>query len=266
MESLPEPQLPIYVINLDRRPDRLAFVARQLDDMDLVWTRFSAFDVQTTPREWLLPHVDAEHLMLRMSGGSQCCLLSNLHVWKEIASSDLPGAIILQDDVTLSPKLADFARSHGWIPEGFDLVQFEKYGRKRSKRLMGSSPLWSPVPTVELRELHSRTGGAGAYFISRAGAQRAIQACEGIRFPIDHYLFNPNISPLARRFRIAMTRPSLARQCNDELGSDIQRADNIRSFRAAAVRAWHEVNLLPRQIAGLLFGRVRLLPVWYQDR
>lgn len=252
--------LPIHVINLDRRPDRLAFMARQLDDMGLAWRREPAVDARTVPVEVIERHVDRANPLLRMGPGSQACLVSNATLWERIAEGDAPAAIILQDDVSLSPDFAAFARTPSWLSQGIDLVQLEKYGRPSSRRLVGSAPL-AVVGGSQVRALYSRTGGGGAYVITREAAGRALAAAQRVRYPVDHFLFNPNISPFARSLRIAMAVPAVARQA--EFASDIQRTGQGNSLAQRLRRGWFEINLLPRQLLALASGRARFVRVGF---
>jgi glycosyl transferase family 25 len=89
-----------------------------------------------------------------------------------------------------------------------------------------------------------------------------------VRMPIDHLLFNLNLSPLAREVGVAMVVPALARQAWDAFSSDIQPGTQARRKPLAARlrRGLAEISLAPRQLAAMLLGGARVLPVAYEER
>jgi glycosyl transferase family 25 len=260
--------IPVYVINLDRRPDRLAYMERQLSEMGVAWTRLSATDAEAVSDAELGAEVALEDPIIRMGRGSQACAVSNFRIFRELAASDRTAVVILQDDMELSPDLAGFLRSDDWIPPGIGLVQFEKWSKRATSKLLGPPLGVAPVSGRTVRRLHSRIGGAGAYLITRAAAAHMLAHKQRLRFPIDHFLFNINLSPLARDVGVAMVCPALARQSWSKLRSDIQPGTKAQRKPLAARlrRAGSELNLLPEQIGAVLFGGARLHPVAFAER
>lgn len=248
-------QIPIYLINLDRRPDRLAFMAGQLEALGLGFTRFAAIDAQTTSDEDIALRVDPRRALIRMPRGSQCGALSHLGVWQLIADGADEAGIVFEDDMELSPGLVAISRDLAWLPSGVDLVQLERKGSSRPK-LMG--PVCGHTPDDrELRVLHSRAGGAGAYLITRRAAQRFLATTGRLRLPIDHVLFNANISRPARESRIAAILPALARQRREDFASDITPTPVRPSLSRRLIRGWYEINRLPAQLLLMASGRAR---------
>lgn len=121
---------PIFVINLDRQPDRWTDVRRELDrivdaagkPLSERVVRYSACDAQANPDE-LFGTVDIEpyytlgdqlfvepqpHAVpdafdlerpIRMSDAEVAVARSHIDIWKTIAQSDAPYALVLEDDV-----------------------------------------------------------------------------------------------------------------------------------------------------------------------
>ena len=253
-------QIPIYVINLDRRPDRLAFMAGQLGALGLEFTRFAAIDAQTTSDEDIALRIDPRRALIRMPRGSQCGALSHLAVWQLIADGNAEAGIVFEDDMELSPGLAAISRDVAWLPPGTDLVQLERKGSSRPK-LMG--PVCGTTPDGrQVRILHSRAGGAGAYLITRAAAQRFLATTGRLRLPIDHVLFNANISKPARQSQIAAILPALARQRREDFASDITPTPIRPSLYRRLVRGWYEINRLPAQLLLMASGQAK--PVQFE--
>lgn len=246
----------VFVINLDRRPDRMAFMADQLRALGLDWHRVPAHDMQSVDAARLAQEVAPDRHIRDMGPGSQCCALTNFDIYRRIVAEDLPAALILQDDVELSADLAPFAASLDWLPPGVDLVQFEKYGKQHSTRLMGPPVGAMPVAGRALRRLYSRTGGAACYLITKAGAARVLDRKPVLRMPIDHFLFSPNLSPVFSDLNVHVVTPALARQIEDGFASDIERERQRREKRPAdrLRRLWQELNRAPVQLLDMLRG------------
>jgi hypothetical protein len=74
--------------------------------------------------------------------------------------------------------------------------------------------------------------------------------------PIDHFLFSPNVSPVFNRLGVAIVRPALARQNEDDLGSDLvaERQKRRKSTADRLRRLWQDVNRMPTQLGAMAMG------------
>ena len=257
--------IPTFVINLDRRPDRLAFMAPQLDAMRLDWTRVSAVDAATASDAEISAEVALSGHRIGMGRGSMCCAITNFRIWRQMVEEDIPAALILQDDVALSPLIGALMEDTAWVPPGIGVVQFERFGHRGGARLVGPA-LGEPVPGVTLRRLHSRVAGAGAYLVTGTAAAMMLAEKPLLRMPIDHFLFSPNVSPVFDRVGVALTLPGLAVQRDAGIASDLAGERRQRPWSPAArlVRLWFEINRTPPQLgamaAGARWRRVGLHP------
>ncbi len=223
-------------------------MAEQLDALGVAWTRISAVDSEQVEDEVLDAEIDREKIIFRMSRGSQACAISNFNIWRQLADSSHKAALILQDDIVISADIAEVVKNADWLPEDHHLIQLERYGRQNSKKLLG--PIISSLDTINrhFHPLHSRTAGAGAYIITRAGAERALAVKRKARVPIDQILFNMNVSEVARALRVAIVQPYLAEQKKRDFRSDIQTGGDTKTRRKHLWRAWFEINLIPKQL------------------
>lgn len=260
--------LPVFLINLDRRPDRRSFMEDQLAAMGLACERIAAKDAETVPDAEIAREVALSDHLIRMGRGSQCNALNHFEIMRRLVASASPAAVVLEDDIELSPDLAGFARDGAWLPPGVGIIRLEKWSRRVTKKLLGPELGPSPVEGRTIRRLHSRIGGSGAYIITRAAAARILDGKGILRHPIDHLLFNLNISPLAREVGVGMVVPALARQAWGRFSSDISasRKAEPRPLAAQIRRGWYEVNLLPAQLGAVLFGGARPLRIDYAER
>jgi len=185
--------------------------------------------------------VDRDAPLIFSSRESQCNALSHLAMHHRLVESGAPAALILEDDVEMSADILPFLASLDWLPEGIGVVQFERYGSRLTRRLVGPPLPGSPVPGRSLRRLFSRTGG------SRAGR---------LRTPIDHLLFSPNASPVFEDLGVALVMPALARQNTDLLASDMAnaRAKRRKTMGDRLHRGWMEVNRADRHLRDMARG------------
>lgn len=182
----PPPPLPLpptlpkaFVVNLDRRPDRMAkFEAR----CPLQWERLSAVDGRslTCGRG------------LRMA--EIACALSHLSVWQRILSDDLPAALVFEDDAYFVGGFTDMLTAVVCdLPADFDMCYIggrfndtfrcheESYERIANSLLRYS---WR-VPHESAQ--HDRT--THAYIISKRGAQFLVDSFPKVfPKPLDHWM------------------------------------------------------------------------------
>jgi glycosyl transferase family 25 len=99
----------IFVINLDRSPDRLDHMKRQLGEAELSSTfcRVAGADGIKLPLDLLAQFLDAQgRIKSKMSAGEVGCYASHMLCWMELLKTDHPYAIVLEDDVVLEPNFA----------------------------------------------------------------------------------------------------------------------------------------------------------------
>lgn len=125
--------VPMYLINLDRRTDRLKVTRRLLNDKGYTNVqRFSAIDTTTDWEKWkqyVLPDaIDpiikgyrTEHHQL--SKGSIGCYLSHYELWKKAAEDDTD-IIIFEDDTYPTLSYTELKKYMGHVPGTFDIVLF----------------------------------------------------------------------------------------------------------------------------------------------
>jgi glycosyl transferase family 25 len=249
----------IILINLARRPDRLAAMTQKAAALGLHLDRLEALDAaQMQPPG---DYFDDNGPLGEIPRGDKCCTLSHRMAWEQFVAGGEDYAAILEDDVILTPSAQTFLMDANWIPPGAALVKLEQYGPPGQSVLL--SDFKSLPDGFQLARMHSRHTGAAAYILSRAAAQRLL-AVTRFALPVDHLLFNPNNSPLFAALAPWQLLPAVARQ-QDFVGdkSDIEGwRTGLRQFgwtyiRRELVRFGYDLKLLPRQLALLITGKAR---------
>jgi len=252
----------VFVINLARRQDRLAAMAAQLDRLGLAAERIAAIDADRIRDGWLAPFFAKGGPLGRIPKGDQCCSLSHRRAWIAFLATGESHAAVLEDDVVLDGAAAALLGDASWIPQGVEVVKLEHFGPEGQRVLVGAPTAVAPDHTIA--PILSRHAGAGAYVLSRAAAIRLLKV-EQWNVPVDHIIFNPNVSPVAEELRPFQLLPAVARQKGG--ASDIRRwrlADrrlSLKLMRREIIRAYYECRLLPRQLAAILAGEAHLARV-----
>ena len=212
-------RLPVYVINLDGRPDRWAFMSEQCDRLGIEATRIPAVDAELLAKR---PAADVRKQGRRLkewrgglNPGALACAYSHLKALQAFQESGEPAALILEDDAELADDTPGLLESVDWWPAGTHIVRLED-SVLPSPRWYRAAPLWrSSGKTPSGRELHRLERwipGAAAYLINRRGADIAIPAFADPYYPADHILFDLRYDMTARRLQTLQIMPAMARQ------------------------------------------------------
>ena len=103
----------------------------------------------------------------------------------------------------------------------------------------------------------SKHSGTGGYIITPNGAKFLIEKSINVDIPVDHFLFNPNNSPIFRSLKPLQIFPAICEQV--DTSSDIHKFRdgfsyfNVYDLARELKRGYYEVKLLPKQIFQYLF-------------
>lgn len=247
-----------YLINLARRPDRLAAMQARATSLGLALERVEAVDARIADMAALDHWFEAGGPLGEIPKGDKACLLSHRTAWELFLGTGEAHGVFLEDDVRLSASAGALLGSDNWIPPGLDVVKLEHYGPPGQRALL--TDMRRVGEDFALGRMLSRHTGAAAYILSRAAAQTLLDQAR-FALPVDHLLFNPNNSPLFAGLSPWQLVPAIARQ-QEFVGapSDIEQTRiGLRKFGAAyvareLVRFGYDLKLLPQQLAALLKG------------
>jgi GR25 family glycosyltransferase involved in LPS biosynthesis/glycosyltransferase involved in cell wall biosynthesis len=218
--------LPLHVINLDHRQDRLNTFMHNFancagDTFQNRITRFSAVDGSTLELTDELLHIfRGSELPLRAN--QTACALSHLALWHEIANGNSQSALIFEDDAVpdrdFLSRLTEVAgqlieRSWNGDVVFLDLLYFEDGKRP--------SPFHQSLSEIDVSKV---MGGASAYMISRKGARNLLQIArdEGIAYGIDTFILMNLHRVSCFEATPSLTRSPVARLGDVVIDSDIQ--------------------------------------------
>lgn len=223
------PPLPVYVINLSSRPDRLAHMQDQANSLGFTFSRIAAVDGHKP--EFI--EAFSSHSPRLLNGPplrppEVACFMSHRLAWQQIANGKAQFGCVMEDDLVFMP---DFGRIliPDWIPSDADIVRAETTGtmvrlERRPAAVVGGRKV------LRMLTLHH---GAGAYILSKQAAHRLLAETVEIGDPVDQILFNSG-SPLADWLRIYQFCPAPAIQGSvHEEGSDLGWAKSTLQFARA---------------------------------
>jgi glycosyl transferase family 25 len=265
--------IPVYIVNLARRPERLARLGGQLDSLGIRWQRIDALDALQASEAELDAVIAANGPLGRLGNADRACTISHMRAWALLLAGDRPFALVLEDDVYVSGDTPAVLATTDWIPADVDVVKLEKFGGGAvSTVLLG--PALTAVPGGQGRmvhRMHSRHVGGGAYLISRRAAAEGMKVRGRLNVPVDHLLFNANVSDLARRLKPTLIRPAMATQRHYGYSSDVAplgkavRPKGWRRHARSLKRGFYDVRRLPQQVFLALTGHARLMPLSFAD-
>lgn len=197
-----------FCINLARRTDRWAAASDEFKKARLDVRRFDAIDGADYPS-----HLVPESAPLRwpITAGPYCCLLSHLSVISFAKNADLPGVMIFEDDLWLSPDFRErgdaFLRE---VPDNWDMIYWN--GRVMLDRAVLSNEVTRP----------SYVYNCFAYCVSRKAYDRCIEALRTKMHWNDQLLagLHPQMYVYMPRVPFAWQRSDLGSDNKDKHGRD----------------------------------------------
>lgn len=219
--------IPVYYINLASRPDRRAFMERQFEWLGIAAERIEAVRMDEVPGELIAFHRTPSSLW-RLAAGDLACGLSHQRSWNRLIASGAPAALVLEDDVVLTPPVLDFLDPE--LPQrvGADLLKLETF---HTPVKLGSGS--QRVGNTDLRELCSSQMGGAAYILTREAAQQSLASPLRNQMGIDRFLFGRGGYHLLRS-RVLQATPSPCIQLDKLDTADRVGESNIAITRPAS--------------------------------
>ncbi len=215
-----------YLINLTRRPDRLAQMDDALKALSLPYTRIEAVDGADADISQPAGHY--------MPKGAFACYLSHIKAYRAFLESGASHCVIMEDDVALSPRLPKALESAAFYQDQNAILRLEA-----PTNIHWKLPSYSKLKAVTAQngfasyELISKSYGTGAFIMPRAIAKAMVAQHASPVWPIDLRLFHQRI-PEHPGFKILQISPALALQHQYLSGRDdsdiIQNALKLRWF------------------------------------
>lgn len=248
-----------YVINLDRSSDRRQHITSELQRTEMAYDLISAVDgrdLDLGDSELVDPSLASR---CPFPAGAAGCALSHVAAYQRILDDGHESALVLEDDVVLPTDLGDVVEDVAAHLTGAEvaLLNFGSYppgplkiGIDGSVELPASRQLALPIDARQLVN-------AGAYVITRQGADRMLRHALPIRATADDWPFFYDMGTLDR---IRCVLPQPVAKC-PEFGSTIGLYSLGGGLKARVVGPFvnHKIPVLHRAI---LRRRQRIMRDW----
>src|SRR5271165_629224 len=174
-------QIPIFVINLDRSPDRLAAIAERLSELSLAFERVPAIAGATLSERDARAAVSKRFWRHPPSRGEIGCYLSHIKALRAVLASGAEQAIILEDDAAFTDEFRQVCS--GGINPGvpFDILKLEGANC--------NAPAIKPKGAAENVFYVVNSHGSAAYLITREGTKKVLERLPRLRYRYDDDLF-----------------------------------------------------------------------------
>ncbi len=232
----------VYLINLDRHPERLAHMRKQLNRV--AFERISAVDGSNDS-----PTTKG------LSRFELACLESHKLAWGQFLNGPEGHACFLEDDLHVWPGFDALTESGSWIPSDAHSVKLDTYLQKVE---LGEKRV--AIGERQIARLYSRHQSSAAYVLTREGAARYLELTASASAPADYALF-PN-HPRRLGLRIYQLCPAIAIQdhlLEPDHGGHAFATAMAATDRSAALRRSSTLEKLAResvrlasQVAGLM--------------
>jgi glycosyl transferase, family 25 len=183
----------VYVINLDRRPDRLGEITSQLSKLGLEFERISAVDAKHVSVKNLVEwwKARAYNNFKNPPVGQIGVFHSHRIAWQKMIDQNIPQALIFEDDA-LAINWDDRITKLDLSELGLDQLRLERLTLR----------VWHPFPldkkvynVLDQRAVNEASYGAAAQLLTLEGAKKCLSV-DKMWFNIDHYDFWTGVAGL----------------------------------------------------------------------
>jgi glycosyl transferase family 25 len=229
----------IFLLNLERAPQRREIMLERLSALGLEAELLSAVDGIMLDAADLPPGTEPG-----LSPGEIGCYLSHVNFWKTIIQRQLPHAIIIEDDVIISPGLMPAVEEILALPMPFDAVRLSALFPIRG------IPVASLSGNAQLVLTTKPPGGCQCYLVSNDGARKMLSKLAVPKQPID----------------VAYDRYWMYGLCMPVLSPPVTEEDkSLESTIASRIRDTYRETAI-RRMAHLAEKRVRKVAAFFMAR
>jgi glycosyl transferase, family 25 len=174
-------RIPVFLINLDRSPERLRYMQAQAEKCGMVFERVAAVDGFNVPHEladYFAHYRTGEEPLL--APGDFGCYASHIKVWQTVLRSGSPVALVLEDDAAFDDDLVTaIEEALAVLPAGWDMVHLSRRPDRAVKPL-------AILPCGRMLVRYSRVpSGTAGYLVSSSGAAKMLNPLIARVWPVD---------------------------------------------------------------------------------
>ncbi|WP_025822108.1 glycosyltransferase family 25 protein [Shewanella marina] len=177
-------QTKVFIINLDRSPERLQSIQQQLVSCRYDIEKISAVDGKFLPDLEHIEHYSVNNNKKQyfrpLTKGEIGCYLSHRAAWQAIVDQQLDFAVIVEDDVVIDSDVNLVIEQLSNINIEWDYIKLAPYRNRQSKPVFKRN-----YQGTELAFFHKAMPGTAAQAVSYKGAEKLLAASTAFGRPVD---------------------------------------------------------------------------------
>jgi len=236
----------VFLINLDRAADRLAFVKPNIDQLGLPVERISAVDGKLLSEKELRKVCDYKkyrsYFKMSPERGTIGCSLSHEKALREFLESEYEFALIFEDDVVFNPhELKECVDKAIEKKNLWDILSFEMIHDGLSLKVANL------YEDKQISLYLASVKHSGCYLINRGAAKRLLEKFFPIIMPFDHYF----TASWEFDIKFAGVEPRIVKQGfgNSQIKSEPSKKSNDRRIKLS-----NSVFNICRSIIGFIYN------------
>ena len=251
----------VRVVHLARATARRTLMEAELARVGITADGWDAVDAREAANVQRLTPIPDNGAWGPMHGHAKGCLASHLDALAAFLKGDASHLLMLEDDVFLADDLANWTKGDYW-PQGADVLKLERWRDDRLKIVLDRAA--QSHSNRQIKRLRTRHSGSAGYIITRVGAQIVLSSGL-LSLPVDHLLFNPFVSPVARRLEAYQVTPALIVQGNEPVVKSTGKGRKSRKSMGHKLQRLVAELAVLRQAPRLVLGTSHLTSVAWRS-
>lgn len=176
---------PIYLINLNASPERLAKSKTRLENQNVSFIRVEGVLGRELSKEEIAQHysdnINTQKYHTTLTKGQIGCYLSHRKAWQLIANGDAEFGIVIEDDFVLPGDLKQAIETVGNLNFEWGLIKLAAY-QSRDRKIAFQHPIGNGFNVV----VHEKPmSGGAATAITKQAAKKLLDATDKFGRPCD---------------------------------------------------------------------------------
>ncbi len=187
---------PIFVVNRLKDKDRFEYTKKMLDVFGVEYQFIEAVEGEDIPEDELSKIYSEEkaikYIGRGMSKGEIGCCMSHIKIYRIICQQQIPHAVILEDDMSISEDILPFLENLTALSTNWNVINLSK--QIISPKIKWNIKTWTIHKNYTVGLPYGAVSSTGCYVITKEFAQYCIDNIFPIYAPMDDILFNVYLS------------------------------------------------------------------------
>lgn len=172
----------LFVINLERSPERRLFMSERLCRFGLKHEFISAVDGKSLTERDMVPYNREKRWRMfgcDLTPNEIGCYLSHFRLYEKIVEENIDRAVILEDDVDVAPDFPSVLRALSDAPDDWEFIRLAGLRQRKGKTVADL------IDGYRIVRLLNTGAGTQAYLVTRGGARKLLEYAREIFRQLD---------------------------------------------------------------------------------